>query len=140
MRLSVTPLEAGVTVSRKHRARTTHTPLPTIGWFFQNHKRKCIRIDVDSHQRRHTELGARESLRLSPQRSGEPLVTVAEALEIARAHLVRVGARVGVRVRVRVRDRSSSRPPSRRLGALAQEVAAWLGLELGLGLANPNPN
>ena len=110
-----------MTVSRKHRARTTHTPLRTIGWFFKRkydlhsqNKSNGIRIDVDSHQRRHTELGARESLRLSPQRSGEPLVTVAEALEIARAHLVRVGARVGVRVRVRVRDRSSSRPPSRR--------------------------
>ena len=107
-----------MTVSRKHRARTTHTPLPTR-LVFQNkvhsqNKTNGIRIDVDSHQRRHTELGARESLRLSPQRSGEPLVTVAEALEIARAHLVRVGARVGVRVRVRVRDRSSSRPPSRR--------------------------
>ena len=50
--------------------------------------------EQDSHQRRHTELGARESLRLAPQRGGEPLVAVAEALEIARAHglLLGVGA------------------------------------------------
>eukprot|EP00964_Phaeocystis_antarctica_P125909 scaffold89598_cov66-Phaeocystis_antarctica.AAC.2 len=55
----------------------------------------------DSDQRRHTELGARESLRLAPQRGGEPLIAVAEALELARAH----GLLLGV-------------------GALAQEVAA----------------
>ena len=50
--------------------------------------------EQDSHQRRHTELGARESLRLAPQRGGEPLVAVAEALELARAHglLLGVGA------------------------------------------------
>ena len=47
-----------------------------------------------SYQRRHTELAARESLRLAPQRGGEPLVAVAEALELARAHglLLGVGA------------------------------------------------